>query len=86
MTDATEVPEGRAELAAWASGHNLYFRETSFALPEATQLLRHGFMKEVTGFVRGDLPGDLADSWLAHVSYVYAGHQRPRSGVRSLWC
>lgn len=68
-----EVPEGRAELAEWASGHNLYFRETSFALPEATQLLRHGFMKEVTGFVRGDLPGGLEDSWLAHVSYVFAG-------------
>ena len=73
MSDVFENPEGRAELAAWAAGHDLYFRETSFALPEATQLLRHGFMKEVTGFVRGDLPGDLSDSWLAHVSYVYAG-------------
>ena len=73
MSEPAEVPEGRAELAAWASTHNLYFRETSFALPEATQLLRHGFMKEVTGFVRGDLPGNLSDSWLAHVSYVYTG-------------
>lgn len=61
------------DLAAWASAKSLYFRESSFALPEATQLLRHGFMKEVSGIVRGDLPGDLKDSWLAHVSYVYTG-------------
>jgi len=60
-------------LAEYAANRGLYFRPSSFALPQATQLLRHGFMREVSGLVRGDLPGDLTDAWLAHVAYVYEG-------------
>lgn len=60
-------------LASYAAGHGLYYQPSSFALPQATQLLRHGFMREVTGLVRGDLPGGLDQAWLAHVAYVYSG-------------
>lgn len=67
------MTEDQAPLAAWAEDRGLSFRESSFALPQATQLLRHGFMREVTGLVRGDLPGDLKDGWLAQVAYVYEG-------------
>jgi hypothetical protein len=70
LTDA----EGPAPtLAAYASERGLYHRTSSFALPQATQLLRHGFMREVPSLVRGDLPGGLTDAWLAQVDYVYAG-------------
>jgi hypothetical protein len=60
-------------LAAYASAHGLYHRAPSMALPQATQLLRHGFMREVPSLVRGDLPGELTDGWLAQVDYVYTG-------------
>lgn len=60
-------------LAEYAANRGLYFRPSSFALPQATQLLRHGFMREVSGLVRGDLPGGMNDAWLAHVAYVYSG-------------
>lgn len=43
------------------------------ALPKATQLMRHGFMQEVTSVARGDLPGGLEDSWLAQVAYAFEG-------------
>jgi len=67
------VAENPPTLAGWAEQRGLYFRESSFALPQVTQLLQHGFMREVTGLVRGDLPGELADGWLAHVAYVFEG-------------
>jgi len=67
------VGEDQETLAAWAAERGLLYRETSFALPQVTQLLRHGFMREVTGLARGDLPGGLAEGWLAHVAYVYEG-------------
>jgi hypothetical protein len=60
-------------LAAYAAERGLYHRASSFALPPATQLLRHGFMREVPSLVRGDLPGGLQDAWLAQVDYVYSG-------------
>ena len=60
-------------LASYAADRGLYFRPSSFALPQATQLLRHGFMREVTGLIRGDLPGGLNQAWLAHVAYVHSG-------------
>jgi len=60
-------------LEAYAAGRGLYYRASSLALPQATQLLRHGFMREVTGLVRGDLPGGLNGAWLAQVAYVFEG-------------
>lgn len=69
MTEAADAPT----LATYAAERGLYFRETSFALPQATQLLRHGFMREVSGLVRGNLAGGLQDAWLSHVAYVYEG-------------
>ena len=60
-------------LAAYAAAHGLYHRAPSMALPQATQLLRHGFMREVPSLVRGDLPGDLPDGYLVQVDYVYSG-------------
>jgi len=68
-----ESTENKPSLAPYAAGRGLYFRPTSFALPQATQLLRHGFMREVSGLVRGDLPGNLNDAYLVHVAYVYEG-------------
>jgi len=69
MNEAADAPT----LASYAAERGLYFRETSFALPQATQLLRHGFMREVSGLVRGNVPGGLEDAWLSHVAYVYEG-------------
>ena len=69
MNEAAVAPT----LASYAAERGLHFRETSFALPQATQLLRHGFMREVSGLVRGNLPGGLEDAWLSHVAYVYEG-------------
>jgi hypothetical protein len=60
-------------LKAYAAERGLHHREHSFTLPQATQLLRHGFMREVPSVVRGDLPGDLEDAYLAQVDYVYEG-------------
>jgi len=60
-------------LEGYASERGLWFRSSSFALPQATQLLRHGFMREVSGLVRGDLPGGLENAWLADVAYVFEG-------------
>jgi hypothetical protein len=60
-------------LAAYAAERGLLHRNSSFALPPATQLLRHGFMREVPSLVRGDLHGGLTDAWLAQVDYVYSG-------------
>lgn len=69
-------PEGGTvvpTLEAYAVARGLHHRASSFALPKATQLLRHGFMREVPSLVRGDLPGGLKDAWLAQVAYVYEG-------------
>jgi hypothetical protein len=60
-------------LAAYAAQRGLYHRAPSMALPQATQLLRHGFMREVPSLVRGDLPGGLRGAWLAQVDYVFEG-------------
>ena len=70
MSEPTDTPP---TLASYAAERGLYFRPTSFALPKATQLLRHGFMNEVSGLVRGDLTGGLKDAYLAQVAYVYEG-------------
>ncbi len=69
----SEIADTPPTLSSYAAERGLYFRETSLALPQATQLLRHGFMREVSGLVRGDLAGGLKDAWLAQVAYVYAG-------------
>lgn len=60
-------------LEAYAAGRGLHHRADSFALPAATQLLRHGFMREVPSLATGDLPGGLGEGWLAQVDYVYQG-------------
>ena len=65
-------------LAAYSAARGLYHRAPSMALPQATQLLRHGFLREVPSLAQGDLPGDLTDGWLAQVDYVYSG----RSGLK----
>jgi hypothetical protein len=61
------------KLAAYAAERGLSYEPSSMALPRATQLLRHGFMQEIRNLLRGNLPGGLADAWLAHVDYAYAG-------------
>ncbi len=60
-------------LAAYAAAHGMTHREHSFVLPQATQLLRHGFMREVPSLARGPLPGGSDDAYLAQVDYVYEG-------------
>ena len=59
-------------LAAYAAARGLFHDTSAFALPEGTQLLRHGFMRDVAGMVRGELPG-LPKALLALVAYVYEG-------------
>ena len=71
MSDPGNGP--RPTLAAYAAERGLLHREHSFALPQATQLLRHGFMREVPSLVRGDLPGGVGNAYLAQVDVVYEG-------------
>jgi hypothetical protein len=73
VLDEKEEEAARPTLAAYAAERGLFDRGSSFALPQATQLLRHGFMREVPSLVRGDLPGGLTGAWLAQVAYVYSG-------------
>lgn len=61
------------DLSRYAAAHGLRHRTSSLALPKATQLMRHGFLAEVRSMADGTLPGDLPDSWLAQVAYVYEG-------------
>ena len=65
MNEAAVAPT----LASYAAERGLHFRETSFALPQATQLLRHGFMREDSGLLRGTLPPRLEDYWHSKVKY-----------------
>ena len=60
-------------LAAYAARHGLMHRAASFALPKATQLMRHGFMQEVPSLATGELPGGAGQGWLALVNYAYEG-------------
>lgn len=69
---ATE-PATTPTLAAYAAAHGLHHRESSLALPKATQLMRHGFLQEVPSLASGDLPGGLGEGWLAQVDYAYEG-------------
>ena len=41
----------------------------NWGVPEATQLLRHGFVQLVPELGLGRLPGGLGDGWLAHASF-----------------
>jgi hypothetical protein len=66
-------PSSTATLAEYAAAHGLRHRLASLALPKATQLMRHGFLQEVPSMADGTLPGDLPNSWLAQVDYVYEG-------------
>ena len=43
----------------------------NWSIPEATQLLHHGFMREVPNVAIGDLPGGLRESWLAHAGFAF---------------
>jgi hypothetical protein len=47
----------------------MYFDHWS--MPEATQLLHHGFMREIPGVAIGDLPGGLRQSWLAYAGFAF---------------
>src|SRR6266516_6422596 len=59
-------------MAAYAAAHGLMYFQ-SWSLPAPTQLMRHGFMREVPNLVRGTMQG-LGDTWLAHADYAYTGH------------
>ena len=41
-----------------------------WGVPEATQLLRHGFAQMVPNLALGELPNGLGDGWLAHASFA----------------
>jgi hypothetical protein len=70
-TELAEIPEpAKAALRAYAGEHRLIYFER-WSMPEATQLLRHGFMREVPDVAIGDLPGGLAKAYLAHVDYAF---------------
>jgi hypothetical protein len=62
--------EAAAALRAYAAGRGLMYFE-HWSLPEATQLLHHGFMREVPSVAIGDLPGGLGQSWLAHAGFAF---------------
>jgi hypothetical protein len=57
----------------------MYF--DNWSLPEATQLLHHGFMREVPSVAIGDLPGGLSQSWLAHAGFAFM----TRSDIERHW-
>jgi hypothetical protein len=65
-------PADAPSLAEYAAKHGLGHRADSMALPQATQLMRHGFLQEVPSVASGSLPGGL-DGWLAQVDYAYEG-------------
>jgi len=56
--------EDAPTLASWAADRSLCFRESSFALPQATQLLRHGFIRDVfqDGALCCFVPGTLTEA------------------------
>jgi hypothetical protein len=50
---------------AYANARGLAYYDHWF-LPQVTQLLHHGSFDSAPNLIMGDLPGDLANSWLAH--------------------
>ena len=57
-------------MRAYAAERGLMHFE-HWSIPEATQLLHHGFMREVPSVAIGDLPGGLSESWLAHAGFAF---------------
>ena len=57
-------------MRAYAGERGLVYFD-NWSLPEATQLLHHGFMREVPSVAIGDLPGGLRQSWLAHAGFAF---------------
>ena len=54
-----EATDAAAALRDYAARHGLMYFE-HWSLPEATQLLHHGFMREVPSVAIGNLPAALA--------------------------
>ena len=69
-----------AAMQAYASERGLMHFE-HWSVPEATQLLHHGFMREVPSVAIGDLPGGLSRSWLAHAGFAFT----TRSDIERHW-
>lgn len=61
-----------AAIKSYAAERGLEHYE-NWGMPEATQLLRQGFMNEVANLLIGDLPGGLRASWLAHFNFKTKG-------------
>jgi hypothetical protein len=78
MSDGPD--EAAAALRAYASARGLAYFE-HWSIPAATQLLHHGFMREVPSVAIGDLPGGLADAWLAHAGFAFT----TRSDIERHW-
>ena len=66
MSEETDAAAPR--LKDYAAAHGLAYYP-NWTLPEATQLMRHGFMREAPNVLIGDLPCGLEDAWLAHAGY-----------------
>jgi hypothetical protein len=58
---------------SWASAHQLMYEEW-WSLPQATQLLRHGFMQEVRSLAYGTLPGVPGEVRIAHADFATQEH------------
>ncbi len=64
----------------WATGHGYLATEWT-SLPDATQLLRHGFMQEVAALAYGVIPGVPGESRIAIADFAVEG----RHGLEAHW-
>jgi hypothetical protein len=63
---------GSPAFRSYARRHGLLYFE-DWGVPQATQLLRHGFAQRVPNLALGELPHGLGDGWLAHAGYATTG-------------
>ncbi len=66
--------------AEWARGHG-YLGQEWTSMPEATQLLRHGFMQEIASLAYGTIPGVAGQARVALADFVVQG----RSELQAHW-
>jgi hypothetical protein len=64
----------------WAAGHG-YMPQEWTSMPDATQLLRHGFMQEIASLAYGAIPGVRGQSRVAIADFAVQGNR----GLQAHW-
>jgi hypothetical protein len=64
----------------WAAGHGYMVMEWT-SMPDATQLLRHGFMQEIASLAYGTIPGVAGQSRVAIADFAVEGNH----GLEAHW-